>query len=99
MLDDFDNLVVKLPGVIGSAGALLWWKGSWMKKVALFFLGVAASHYGTNDFSTFSGLSEGLSGFILGLGSMAVVDWALTSFRPILTQYMKDKLKIKDEQN
>lgn len=99
IIDDLDSIISKLPGIIGSAGALLWWKGTWMKKVGLFILGSFASYYGTQDFAQFTGLTEGLAGFILGLGSMAFVDWVMNSFRPLLTQFAEDKLKIKKNED
>lgn len=63
-----------IPGTIGSVGALLWIKGSWPRKIALVVLGSAASFYGAPRITEMFGLGEGLSGFLVGLFGMSVVD-------------------------
>lgn len=90
-IDDFDGILAKLPGIIGSAGALYWLKGPWTKKIALFLLGVAASVYGTHDFANATGWSEGLSGFIIGLFSMYVADWMFMNGPVLLTRWFGKK--------
>lgn len=86
IIDDLDGIIAKLPGIIGSAGALYWLKGPWTQKIVLFLLGVAASVYGTHDFARFTGLSEGLSGFIVGMFSMYVADWLFNNGTTMLSK-------------
>jgi hypothetical protein len=63
-----------LPGLIGSMGALLWIKGTWPRRLALFVLGSAASFYGAPLAATKFGMGEGLAGFLVGLFGMSIVD-------------------------
>lgn len=44
--DQFQGVEKFLPGLVGSAGALLWIKGAWYRRVAMMALGSAASYYG-----------------------------------------------------
>ena len=63
-----------LPGVIGSVGAMLWINAPWPRRGAMVALGSAASYYGAQHLATMLGMGEGLSGFLVGLFSMSVVD-------------------------
>lgn len=64
-----------IPGAIGSLGAaILWIKGPWGRRIAMAALGAVASYYGAPYLATTLGMSEGLSGFLLGLFGMSVVD-------------------------
>lgn len=63
-----------IPGVIGSIGAMLWINATWPRRVAMVALGSAASYYGAQHLATMLCMGEGLSGFLVGLFSMSVVD-------------------------
>ena len=63
-----------LPGVIGSIGAMLWINAPWPRRVAMVALGSAASYYGAQHLAAMLGMGEGLSGFLVGLFGMSVVD-------------------------
>lgn len=87
----------KLPGILGSAGALMWIQGTWPRKIAMLVLGIAASAYGTADFAAFAGISEGLAGFVVGLFSMTAADWCFRawdqfSLGPLLNEWVRKKL-------
>lgn len=86
-----------LPGVLGSAGALLWLKGSWVRRMAMVGLGSVASYYGAPHIATMFGMGEGLAGFLVGLFGMSVVDsifktWADLGFTPILREFIRVRL-------
>lgn len=92
-----DHVLPKVPGILGSAGALLWIQGTWPRKVAMLVLGVAASSYGTVDFAAFAGVTEGLAGFIVGLFSMTAADWSFRAWDqfalgPLLNEWVRKKL-------
>lgn len=86
-----------LPGVLGSAGALLWLKGSRVRRVAMVALGSAASYYGAPHIAGMFDMGEGLSGFLVGLFGMSVVDsifktWADLGLTPILREFIRARL-------
>ncbi len=92
-----DQVLPKAPGLIGSAGALMWMQGSWPRKVAMLILGVAASEYGTGDLVAWTGVSEGLAGFAVGMFSMTAVDWAFRTWDqfalgPTLNDWVRKRL-------
>lgn len=62
------------PYVIGSAGGLLWIRGSWHRKIAIFVLGVATAYYGSDYVTGRTGIPLQLTGLLLGLFSMSIVD-------------------------
>lgn len=92
-----DQLLPKVPGILGSAGALMWIQGTWPRKVAMLLLGIAASEYGTGDAVTLLGISEGLAGFLVGLFSMTAADWAFRAWDqfalgPLLNEWVRKRL-------
>ncbi|MBD9530459.1 hypothetical protein IB233_02275 [Comamonas sp. CMM01] len=98
-----DQLLPKVPGILGSAGALMWIQGSWPRKVAMLFLGVAASAYGTADFVALAGISEGLAGFVVGLFSMTAADWCFRAWDqfalgPLLNEWVRKRLGLGPQQ-
>ncbi len=76
----FDQLLPKVPGILGSAGALMWMQGTWPRKGAMLVLGIAASNYRTPDFVLATGFSEGLAGFVVGMFSMTAADWVFRAW-------------------
>lgn len=86
-----------IPGVVGSLGALLWLKGSWPRRIAMVGLGSAASFWGTPPLATSFGMGEGLTGFLLGLFSMSIVDsifktWNELGFTDIVREWIRKRL-------
>ena len=86
-----------LPGVIGSAGALLWIKAPWPRRVAMLALGSAASYYGGAHIAGLFGMGEGLAGFLVGLFGMSVVDsifktWAELGLTSIVREWIRARL-------
>ena len=95
-LHDMEKL---LPGLIGSAGALLWIKGTWPRRIAMVGLGSAASYYGAQHVSALFGMEEGLSGFLTGLFSMSVVDsvfktWQELGLTELVREFVRARLGI-----
>lgn len=92
-----DQLWPKVPGMLGSVGALMWMQGTWPRKTAMLILGVAASVYGTGDFAALAGISEGLAGFVVGLFSMTATDWVFRAWDqfalgPLLHEWARKRL-------
>jgi hypothetical protein len=92
-----DQLLPKVPGILGSAGALMWMQGTWPRKAAMLGLGIAASNYGTPDFVQATGLSEGLGGFVVGMFSMTAADWVFRAWDqfalgPLLNEWVRKRL-------
>lgn len=69
------------PYVIGSAGGLLWIKGSWSRKIVIFVLGVATAYYGADYVTGRTGIPLQLTGLLIGLFSMSIVDKALEEWQ------------------
>jgi len=90
--DSYSTIEKFVPGVIGSIGALLWIKGTLIRKVSMVILGAAASYYGAPYVISQSGLQENLAGFLVGLFGMSVVDWIFTSWDGILNDYLRARL-------
>ncbi len=89
--DKLHELEKLLPGLIGSAGALLWIKGTWPRRIAMVGLGSAASYYGAQHVSALFGMEEGLSGFLTGLFSMSVVDSVFRTWQELgLTELVRE---------
>lgn len=83
-----------LPGVIGSIGALLWIKGTWPRRIAMVGLGSAASYYGAPHVSALFGMEEGLSGFLVGLFGMSVVDSAFKTWQELgITEIVREFIR------
>ena len=92
--DRLHDLEKLLPGLIGSAGALLWIKGTWPRRIAMVGLGSAASYYGAQHVSALFGMEEGLSGFLTGLFSMSVVDSVFKTWQELgLTELLRDFIR------
>lgn len=92
-----DHILPKVPGILGSAGALMWIQGTWPRKGAMLILGVVASEYGTGDFAALANVSEGLAGFVVGLFSMTLADWAFRGWDqfalgPLLNEWVRKRL-------
>ena len=86
-----------LPGLIGSIGAMLWINATWPRRVAMVALGSAASYYGAQHLAALLGMGEGLSGFLLGLFSMSVVDsvfktWAELGLSTMARDWLRARL-------
>lgn len=101
--DKLHDLEKLLPGLIGSAGALLWIKGTWPRRIAMVGLGSAASYYGAQHVSALFGMEEGLSGFLTGLFSMSVVDsvfktWQELGLTELVREFVRARLGIKSKE-
>ena len=101
--DKLHDLEKLLPGLIGSAGALLWIKGTWPRRIAMVGLGSAASYYGAQHVSAWFGMEEGLSGFLTGLFSMSVVDsvfktWQELGLTELVREFVRARLGIKSKE-
>lgn len=101
--DKLHELEKLLPGLIGSAGALLWIKGTWPRRIAMVGLGSAASYYGAQHVSALFGMEEGLSGFLTGLFSMSVVDsvfktWQELGLTELVREFVRARLGIKSKE-
>lgn len=86
-----------LPGALGSAGALLWLKGTWLRRVAMVALGSAASYYGAPHVASMFGMADSLAGFLVGLFGMSVVDsifktWADLGLSAMLREFLRARL-------
>ena len=93
---DTDKFVA---GPAGSLFALLWLKGTWPRKVAMFIGGWALSFYGAPGVATWLGFSEGFAGFLLGLFGMAIVDkmfeaWDVMDLGTILKDWLRKRLGV-----
>lgn len=97
MPTDYDILLAKLAGVIGSIVSMRFIQGTWAAKFLYAGCGSAISFYGAPTFSTKTSLPEGLAGFLLGLFGMAIAakihDWLRSAPVDILWQIMLDWLK------
>lgn len=92
--DKLHELEKLLPGLIGSAGALLWIKGTWPRRIAMVGLGSAASYYGAQHVSALFGMGEGLAGFLVGLFGMSVVDSLFKTWQELgLTEIVREFLR------
>lgn len=72
MLHEF--LKELLPGVFGSAGALLWLRGGWKRLMGMFFLGVVFAHYLGTWLAEWAGVSVAATGLVVGFFSMSIAD-------------------------
>lgn len=85
------------PGIVGSIGALLWIRGTWPRKIAMMGLGSAASYYGGPHVATLLNMDPGLSGFMIGLFGMSVVDslfktWYELGLTELVREFLRSKL-------
>lgn len=102
--DFIDQLLPKMPGVIGSIGAVMWMQGTFKRKAAMILLGIAASEFGTADFVSVTGISEGLSGFLVGMCSMTFADWVFRGWAqfqlgPLLNEWSRKFLGLPPKQD
>lgn len=86
-----------IPGVVGSLGALIWIKGTMPRRVAMVLLGSATSYYATPYLVVTLGMGEGLTGFLIGLFGMSVVDsifktWQELGLSEILREFIRKRL-------
>lgn len=86
-----------IPGFLGSAGALLWLKDTWPRKLAMVCLGVATSYYASPFFSQVFSLDAGLSGFLVGLFGMSIVDsifrtWENLGITKLIREFIRARL-------
>lgn len=72
--ESFDVVEKAIPGVIGAAGALLWIHAPWPRKLAMFALGATLAYVAADYVAAQFSLPHGLSGFLLGLFGMSIVD-------------------------
>jgi hypothetical protein len=89
---DFHVLIdTVLPGIFGSAGALLWSRLPWPRMVAMWLLGIAASYYWAPTISEKLSLNVSAAGFFLGLFGVSLVDWAFRNLDKILSKQLENK--------
>lgn len=91
-----------LPGIIGSAGALLWLNGSLKRRVSMVVLGSCASYWGAPHVAAVTGMSSELAGFLVGLFGMSIVDsifvtWSELHISAILKEFIRVKLRLPKE--
>lgn len=99
MTDWWAHVEKILPGVAGSAGALMWLEGSWRRKLGLFLFGVLLAWYLPAWLSQQTGMPEGALGLMVGLFGMAIVDkifkiWIKLDISTILKDWIRKKLGI-----
>lgn len=96
MNDHLQNIEKFIPGIVGSLGALLWIKGTWFRRIAMMALGSAASFYGAPHVSTLFNMDAGLSGFLVGLFGMSVVDSLFKTWQELgLTVIIREFIRLR----
>lgn len=86
-----------IPGVIGAAGALLWIHAPWPRKLAMFALGATLAYVAADYVAAQFNMPNGLSGFILGLFGMSVVDAIFKApMSTYVTEFIRAKLGMKE---
>lgn len=64
-----------VPGVLGSTGAMLWMKGTWLRKMSMVVLGIATSYYVSPTLIQLLAADAGAAIFCVGLFGMTIIDW------------------------
>jgi hypothetical protein len=77
------QLPALLAAPIGALCALLWTQGTFARRLALWGVGCAASHYAAPIAARLLGITEAPAGFFLGLVSVAVIDKVFVVWRRI----------------
>lgn len=69
---NIDILAGKLAGLAGAVVSMRFLQGSWPSRISMAIGGALFSYYAAPFLAKFTGLPEGLAGFLLGLFGMAV---------------------------
>ena len=68
------DIAKHVAGPMGAASALLFMSGvPWPRRVGMVIAGCILSYYATPAIASWSGLSDGLAGYLLGMFGMAAV--------------------------
>lgn len=92
-----------VPGFLGSAFAALFFKEpNWWRRIGIFLAGGALSWYASAWIAGKSGMDAGLSGFLVGLFGMTVVQktfdlWASFDLSRILKDWTRKVLGLPAE--
>lgn len=105
-LKDLPELAKLIPGALGSLFSMLWVKATPLKKLIMFFGGVAISYYGGEYTVKASGLDLAAARFLLGLFGMSLIaslfeGWAKLDMSVIMRDVIRQVLRlppIKDPQ-
>lgn len=86
-----------LPGLFGSAIALVWIKDTPARKGAMFIGGAALSFFATDTATQWFWGNAGLAGFLVGLFGMAVVNkvfemWSKFNISSLFTEWARKVL-------
>ena len=89
----FDTAEATIPGIIGAAGALLWINAPWPNKIMMFALGATLAYVGADYIAVQFGIPVALSGFLIGLFGMSVVDAIFKApLAGIVVEFLRAKL-------
>lgn len=80
------------PGLFGAVAAMLWIKDTWPRRVGFTFAGASASHYASGAVAAWSGMDEGLAGFLVGLFSMAIAAKVFEALEAFKSSDLVDRL-------
>lgn len=98
-MDVDPNYIKHAAGPVGAATALLWIKDTWPRKLVMMLGGAALSLYAAPDVAAWSGLQQGLAGFLLGLFGMAGVakvfsTWEALDLGALLKKFIAKRLGV-----
>lgn len=98
-LHDYPDIERAAPGTLGSLVSMLFIVDKWPRKLVMFAAGVAFARFGTDDAVRMTGLTSGLTGFLLGLFGMAVVasvfaGWSKLDMSVILRDALRQLLRL-----
>lgn len=90
-----------LTGPLGAAAALYWFKGRGWRKLFAFVFGSSLALICSPYLAKWSGMEQGLAGFLLGLFGMAVVSKAYKALDDmdlgvLLNKWLKKRLDVED---
>ena len=87
-----------LPGIFGSAVAMLFYREeSWPRRIGMFLGGAVFARYGGPTASSMTGLDLSFSGLLVGLFGMAIIasafeTWRGQHFGAVLSEWIRAKL-------
>lgn len=80
------------PGLLGAIAATLWIKDTWPRRVAYVAVGSIASHYGSPSVAAWLASDPALSGFLVGLFSMACAAKAFEALEALSPKVLIDRI-------
>lgn len=87
-----DEIIKAIPGTIGALVALRWLGGGIWHAGASFIGGSAGAYYGAPFVSNFTGTSESLTGFLVGLFGMAIASRVFEALSVLNVEQRLEKL-------